>query len=183
MFEILDKVCQPTRATEHSAGLDLYARENSTIYSGATAIVKLGVKIDLNYIKNLTECKVANFLNNNLILEHSEVLYNQFMKSHYIQLHPRSSLRAKGLIIGVGVIDLDFPGELGLIVHNPLTLINYNISHEDNSNIISNLNTKAFNINKGDKIAQCILSTHQGPLLNIESNVTRIGGFGSTDNK
>jgi len=44
-----------------------------------------------------------------------------FKLSHYLELHPRSSLRAKKLIAGVGVIDLDYKDEIKIIIHNPVT--------------------------------------------------------------
>ena len=91
------------------------------------------------------------------------------MSTHFLELHPRSSLRAKGLIIGVGVIDLDYPGELGLIVQNPIIACGEWGHYEHN-----------YSIKKGDKRAQCTLVEHKGYLLGIESEVERVGGFGST---
>ena len=154
MFEVLDEVCQPTRATKYSAMVDLYAREDVTIGAGETKIVPLGIKIDKGAIKD--KC-----------LEDWEH-FGGFMESHFLALHPRSSLRAKGLIIGVGVIDLDYPDEIGLIVHNPIA---NDIKHNSNGD---------YTINKGDKIAQCTLKEHKGYLLGIESDAERSGGFGST---
>jgi len=48
MFKVLDEVCTPTKGSEFSACIDLYARENVTIGAGETVLVPLGVKIDLN---------------------------------------------------------------------------------------------------------------------------------------
>ena len=154
MFKVLDEVCQPTRATKYSAMVDLYAREDVIIGAGETKIVPLGVKIDKGSIKDSLED-----------WEH----IGGFMESHYLELHPRSSLRAKGLIIGVGVIDLDYPDEIGLIVNNPIRACG-EWGHYEYNHII----------NKGDKIAQCTLMEHKGYLLGIESDVKRSGGFGST---
>ena len=153
MFKVLDPICQPTRATKYSAMVDLYARENVVIGAGETKIVPLGVKIDKGSIKDSLED-----------WEH----IGGFMESHFIELHPRSSLRVKGLIVGVGVIDLDYPDEIGLIVHNPIA---NDIKHNSNGD---------YTINKGDKIAQCTLKEHKGYLLDIESDVERVSGFGST---
>ena len=153
MFKVLDTVCQPTRATKYSAMVDLYAREDVVIGAGETKIVPLGVKIDKGSIKDSLED-----------WEH----IGGFMESHFIELHPRSSLRAKGLIIGVGVIDLDYPDEIGLIVHNPIA---NDIKHNSNGD---------YTINKGDKVAQCTLMEHKGYLMGIESDAERSGGFGST---
>jgi len=163
MFEVLDTVCQPTRATKYSAMVDLYARENVVIGAGETKIVPLGVKIDKGSIKDSLED-----------WEH----IGGFMESHYLELHPRSSLRAKGLIIGVGVVDLDYNLEIGLIVHNPLITGQIHTGYGDKKLGIDIY--KFFEINKGDKVAQCTLKEHKGYLLGIESDAERSGGFGST---
>ena len=153
MFKVLDGATAPTRATKYSAMVDLYARESVVIGAGETKIVPLGVKVDKGSIKDSLED-----------WEH----IGGFMESHFIELHPRSSLRAKGLIVGVGVIDLDYPDEIGLIVHNPIA---NDIKHNSNGD---------YTINKGDKVAQCTLMEHKGSLLGIESDAERSGGFGST---
>ena len=179
MFKVLDPICQPTRATKYSAMVDLYARESVVIGAGETKIVPLGVKIDLTPIQvqmtkmclvRLDEIPVEE-------LTHNHYEYHEFMSSHYLELHPRSSLRVKGLIIGVGVIDLDFPDEIGLIVHNPI--------HNENFSSVVQIGEEAFKyshytINKGDKVAQITLMEHKGYLMGIESDVERSGGFGST---
>ena len=158
MFEVLDEVCQPTRATKYSAMVDLYAREDVVIGAGETKIVNLGVKIDLLELEYIS----SNYLN-----ESKGLAYEIFCKEHYLELHPRSSLRAKGLIIGVGIIDLDYPDEIGLIVHNPIRACGEWGHYEHN-----------YTINKGDKVAQCTLVEHKGYLMGIESETERVGGFG-----
>ena len=144
--------------------VDLYAREYVVIDAGETKIVPLGVKIDKGSIKDSLED-----------WEH----IGGFMESHYLELHPRSSLRAKGLIIGVGVIDLDYPDEIGLIVHNPLSKPAYYSDASGNINTLFPTND-FLTIKKGDKIAQCTLKEHKGYLLGIESDAERNGGYGST---
>ena len=159
MFKVLDGATAPTRATKYSAMVDLYANADVVIGAGETKIIPLGVKIDIEYIKSI-------FTTQNYYV-HSDTL-NEFLSTHFLELHPRSSLRAKGLIIGVGVIDLDYPDEIGLIVHNPIA---NDIKHNSNGD---------YTINKGDKVAQCTLMEHKGYLLCIESDAERSGGFGST---
>ena len=161
MLKVINGGSEPTRATKYSAMVDLYARENVVIGAGETKIVPLGVKIDEDAIRNTC-------------LEDWEH-FGCFMSSHYLELHPRSSLRAKGLIIGVGVIDLDYPDEIGLIVHNPIMEI-WTVGIGDKC-----LLRGKYTINKGDKIAQCTLKEHKGYLLGIESDTERTGGFGSSD--
>lgn len=176
MFKVLDGATSPTRATRYSAMVDLYANADVVIGAGETKIVPLGVKIDLEHLHEELYIYDERFdirydTHDNLSKSH------YFMSSHFLELHPRSSLRAKGLIIGVGVIDLDYPDEIGLIVHNP-TQISY---QADDDHYINELNDGSpFFINKDDKIAQCTLVEHKGYLLSIESEVERVGGFGST---
>lgn len=168
MFKILDEVCTPTRATKYSAMVDLYAREDVVIGAGETKIVPLGVKIDKGSIKDSLED-----------WEH----IGGFMESHFLELHPRSSLRAKGLIIGVGVVDLDYPDEIGLIVHNPIVSVDSFVENKDgdiHNDYVGAGCGKFFTINKGDKVAQITLKEHKGYLLGIESDAERSGGFGST---
>lgn len=160
MFKVLDGATAPTRATKYSAMVDLYANADVVIGAGETKIIPLGVKIDIEYIKSI-------FTTQNYCV-HSDTL-NEFLSTHFLELHPRSSLRAKGLIVGVGICDLDYPDEIGLIVHNPIIDITFGIC-----------NGTIYTIKKGDKIAQCTLKEHKGYLLGIESDAERSGGFGST---
>jgi dUTPase len=147
MFKVLDGATAPTRATKYSAMVDLYANADVVIGAGETKIIPLGVKIDIEYIKSI-------FTTQNYCV-HSDTL-NEFLSTHFLELHPRSSLRAKGLIIGVGVIDLDYPDEIGLIVHNPILDVSFGVYNGD-----------AFKISKGDKVAQCTLMEHKGYLIGI----------------
>lgn len=167
MFKILDEKCTPVRGTKYSAYVDLFAREDVVIGAGETKIVKLGVQLDLDELYRSWYFYTEQ---NNI-----SGTWEMFLKSHYLEVALRSSLGVKGLIIanGIGVIDLDYPDEIGLIVHNPLILTdgNYNKRLEK---------TKVFKISKGDKVAQCTLKEHKGYLMGYESDKVRYGGFGST---
>ena len=169
MLKVLTKGCEPTRGSKYSAAVDLYASEDVVIGAGETVIVGLGVCIDLD-----------NFISR---LYTSDIKFKKckFMEEHYLELHPRSSLRAKGLISGVGVIDLDFEQEIKIIIHNPIrteSIVNTMRVHQYKEEL------DAFNfdykIKKGDKIAQMLLKEHKSYLFGIESNEERTGGFGST---
>lgn len=192
MFEILDKVCTPIRGTKYSAYVDLFAREDVVIGAGETKIIKLGVKLDLDYIK-------AMFVHRKNGLEE----YDKFNKSNYLEVALRSSLAVKGLIIanGIGIIDLDYPNEIGLIVHNPtnnsyvecearVLLAGYeaqknklDINEAQLKIATPYLDKLIFKISKGDKVAQCTLKEHKSYLLGYESDKIRDGGFGSTGQK
>ena len=168
MFKVLDGATAPTRATKYSAMVDLYAREDVVIGAGETKIIPLGVKIDRGWFPSMYPIDIENM---------ERCMYD-FYSTHYLELHPRSSLRAKGLIIGVGVIDLDYPDEIGLIVHNPLRTGQIRTGYGETKLGIDIY--KNFEIKKGDKIAQCTLKEHKVYLMGIESDAERSGGFGST---
>ena len=191
MFKVLDDVCTPVRGTKYSAYVDLFAREDVAIGAGETKIVKLGVKIDLElldellYLNNLYPAEVYE-LNK---LRSAYKYFEHFLKSHYLEIALRSSLGVKGLIIanGIGIIDLDYPDEIGLIVYNPLQ-----ISSQRYENLVSGgvrylndsyVGNSVFQIKKGDKVAQCTLKEHKGYLMGYETETLRTGGFGSTDKK
>ena len=84
-----------------------------------------------------------------------------------IQVRARSGLAAKqgiGLVNGVGTIDADYRGELGVI------LINYG--------------TEDFVINNGDRIAQIVVAKYEHALWEevgaLDETVRGAGAFGST---
>ena len=161
MFKVLDEVCTPRRGTKYSSYVDLFARESVSVGAGETNIIPLGIKIDPNFF--IYEIGEVDVDAGGSILSFGESKkIDRFLKTHYLELALRSSLAVKGLIIsnGIGVIDLDYPDEIGLIVYNTLD--------------------KEFKINKGDKVAQCTLKEHKSYLMGYESEVVRDGGFGST---
>ena len=177
MFKILDEVCTPKRGTKYSAYVDLFAREDITIRAGETKIVKLGVKLSIEMLvyEYFSQLPFDYVIKNNINGA------NDFLKSHYLEVALRSSLGVKGLIIanGIGIIDLDYPDEIGLIVHNPINL-NFICDYLANNDYKKYSN---FKIKKGDKVAQCTLKEHKGYLMGYETETLRTGGFGSTDKK
>jgi dUTPase len=156
------------------------------IGAGETKVVKLGVKLDLEMLETIA-MKEANYFYNYSDGE-IKAMTHDFLKSHYLEVALRSSLGVKGLIIanGTGKVDLDYPDEIGLIVHNPVTEhtitwwidriakmcgLNTNFNKNNNANFL---------IKKGSKVAQCTLIHHKCYLMGYESDVVRDGGFGST---
>lgn len=188
MFKTInDDAKLPARATRFSAGVDVYANEDVTIGAGETTTVGLGIAIDLEKLcKNTYEVSYSYILkSNNEVLKYE---FDKLLKSHYISLKPRSSLRAKGLVSHSGVIDLDYKDEIKMIIHNPMKLgflsnfINSALSICGLQKLYSPQDNGSFYIEKGDKIGQLLLIEHKGYLFGIESEEERTGGFGSSGN-
>ena len=160
MFKILTSGCEPTRGSEFSACVDLYASEDVTIEAGATKLVGLGVSLDIDFLLN----KIFPITKDEKLvsLEMQNKGREQFKKSHYFQLMLRSSM-SKHLIIsnGVGIIDIDYKDEIKIRLHNP--------------------NNTDYKIVRGNRIAQITLLSHASYLFDIETTATRTGGFGSTN--
>ncbi len=138
IFKFEDPVLEPKRATKHSAGYDLRAKEAHIVQPGDRITVDTGVKIDM-------DSKDWVFLKD----------------AHYFALHIRSSMALKGfmLINGVGVVDMDYDGTIGVMLVNT-----------SNEPIV---------INEHDKVAQLVLAKclmHGLPV----SDENRKHGFGST---
>ena len=191
MFKILKDYCTPKRGTKYSAYVDLFSAEDVTIGAGETKIVKLGVELDLDKLKE------NKFKSVNDKVDINSPLWQEFLKSHYLEVALRSSLGIKGLIIanGIGIIDLDYPDEIGLILQNPIQSIDKTIdidkkedyieidyygSPNERADGIKVKYSSSFKIKKGDKVAQCTLKEHKGYLMGYESDVVRVSGFGST---
>ena len=196
MLKALYEHTTPKRATKYSAYTDLFSAEDVIIGASETKIVKLGVKLDMDFFESMFNpdkldfktAKVGGLYSDDELRIQKHQLHN-FLKSHYLEIALRSSLGVKGLIIanGIGIIDLDYPDEIGLIVHNPLQ-----ISSQRYENLVSGgvrylndsyVGNSVFQIKKGDKVAQCTIKEHKGYLMGYETETLRIGGFGSTDNK
>jgi dUTPase len=166
--------CMPTKGSKHSAAIDLNAREDVVIGAGETVKVPLGVFIDIDI-----DWYMGNKINKNPTYGQGAIdAFEDFMKSHYFELEPRSGMRLKGITAGTGIIDLDYKDEICIVFHNLLTfkaIIKWIFSFGRNKSV--------FKISKGDKIAQILLKEHKTYLMGIDTQEERIGGFGSTDKK
>jgi dUTP pyrophosphatase len=127
----------PTRGSEFAAGYDLYAAYDSVIVGREKGLI-------------LTDLQIS------------------IPDGHYGRIAPRSGLAWKYSIdVGAGVIDIDYTGNVGVILFN----------HSDG----------AFLIKKGDRIAQLILEKISTPPVveipadqNLNATTRGSGGFGST---
>ena len=177
MLKILDDVCKPTKGSKYSAAIDLYSAEDIIIGAGETVKVPLGVCIDSDKLQDLAMSE-TNIYFNYTTQEIEDIKY-QFLESHYLQLEPRSSLRAKGLIAGTGIIDLDYKDEIMIILHNPFNLVGFIIDIDEGIHLPNKF--PCYEIKKGDKVAQIMLKEHKTYLMGVDTEEKRTGGFGSTD--
>ena len=123
----------PTRATAGAAGYDIYANEDVTIGETEFTPVNSGVSVAIP-------------------------------PGYYGRIAPRSGLSAKyGIIIGGGVIDEDYRGELKVLMSCLFGM---------------------YDVSRGERIAQLILEKITTPELEIVTSLDDTdrgsGGFGST---
>ena len=92
-------------------------------------------------------------------------LYLELDKNIEVQVRPKSSISAKGILVHFGTVDSDYRGEVKVVMQN--------------------LNQHGVEFEAGQKIAQIVFSKKTDVELeqtnNIENNTQRgSGGFGST---
>ncbi len=131
----------PQYQTEHAAGMDLLAAidEPVVLKPNERAVIPTG-------------------------------LYVELPPGHEMQIRGRSGLALKhGITLanGVGTIDADYRGEVGVI--------------------LINRGDQPFTINRGDRIAQAVVSKYEAvqwsPVDEISETGRGAGGFGSTGGK
>lgn len=92
----------------------------------------------------------------------------------YGKIEDRSSMAAKGLRTGAGVIDSSYRGEVKVVIHN--------FSSSEASDPV--LMRKGYQIKKGDRIAQLIIQEYDRPIIEtvefLDDTSRGSGGFGST---
>lgn len=193
MFRSIEGGRLPERATRHSVGFDVFANEDVRINAGETKLIGLGICIDPNYlVYDVAGVKVST--GGEIIKGGDSDKISDFMTQFYFELHPRSSLRVKGLGGGVGIIDIDYRDEIKMVINNPIIRIDYsgdpyfNPETQDVTmpflfGLGTNYDKLGVSIKRGDKIGQLILKRHEGSLLPSEYtlNTERNGGFGSTN--
>lgn len=130
-----DNACVPTRGTSGSAGIDLYSDSDVTVYHNQRVLITTGISIAI------------------------PEGYVGIIKS-------RSSLALySGLDVEAGVIDSDYRGPIGVLVHN---------RSEDPA---------PRQIIAGDRIAQMLIVPYAASEVAVVSNLPdtdRVGGWGST---
>ena len=141
----------PIRATPGSIGLDLYALEDCKMQYGHRSLVRTGISIEI--VNNLSNCC-------------------------YPKIAPRSGLSTKGIDIGAGIIDLDYRGEIKVLLIN---------NNRNRTIYLDGPQYNSFQIKKGDRIAQLIIEGNPFIIMkqvdSLSSTERGNGGFGSTGNK
>lgn len=178
MYKLLENGVLPKIKTKFSSSADLCSRIDISIRPGETAIIPLGVTIDLEEVKKCfiedikekdKKAKMPPYSNVAL-----EEMWESFQKSNYFALKIRSSLSFHlNIANGEGEIDIDYPKEIGLIVHNPLRL-KEGVNEIDFDKVVE--------IKAGMPVAQIKLVPHHNYLLSnkYRTDEVRVGGYGST---
>lgn len=146
----------PTYAHDGDAGMDVYANEDYVINPGETVLVKTGIKVAIP-------------------------------KGYELQVRPRSGLSAKTKLRVAntpGTVDSGFRGEVCVIMENTEDQIQ-DVLWDDERKTISTVKGRTYNIDKGDRVAQLVLTRYCTASAVEISDVTvigedRQGGFGST---
>ena len=125
----------PSKGTNFAAGYDLYAAEDAVVVCGTRKLIKTNISMEIT-------------------------------PGYYGRIAPRSGLAYKnGIDVLAGVIDSDYRGDIGVILYNT------------DSNI-------DFHIKKGDRIAQIIFEVCHSALFmeseKLDNTLREAGGFGST---
>lgn len=133
--KLSDKAKIPSQGSKYAAGYDLYAAEEVLVNTLGRKLVKTNISISIP-------------------------------EGYYGRIAPRSGLAYKnGIDVLAGVIDSDYRGDIGVILFNT----------------DSNLD---FLVNVGDRIAQIIIekchSVNWETVETLDSTVRSEGGFGSS---
>ncbi len=155
---LTDDAKLPSRSETGSSGYDLYASEEVFIPLGKTEIIKTGIAIEMEGVNTFPQQSVIPLF----------------------KIEDRSSMAAKGLRIGAGVVDYSYRGEIKVVMHN----LN-NTTDEMVTNINGGTVRKyGYLIRKGDKIAQGLIILTYTPEVETASVLSETErnerGFGST---
>ena len=154
----------PTRGSKDAAGYDLYSVDKLIIPPHTHSCVATGISIAMPD----RVCQTLPVLPLGMT---RDFLVHHYTLKPYWRIAPRSGLAAKHSIdVGAGVVDLDFRGEIKVVLFN----------HSDVN----------FEVNVSDRIAQIIPTVAIYPVMNDGEFVEVVGelsetergsaGFGST---
>ena len=150
----------PTYAHDDDSGMDVYATEDMVIHPGETKLMPIGIK-----------CAIP--------------------KGYELQVRPKSgrSLKSKLRVANTpGTVDSSYRGEIGVILENIDPVIR-EAEMDENGRLYSILWGSDIHIEKGEKIAQLVLSEVPKAILYEVDSIATFesdrgeGGYGSTGNK
>lgn len=133
--KVKDEAIIPTKATAGSSGLDLYCAVPEMVCKGNTTLIQTGIAVAIP-------------------------------EGYEGHVRSRSGYSKRGLVVanGIGTIDSDYRGELGVLIHNR--------SGYDRI------------IERGERIAQLVINEIPDVVLvevdNLDDTLRGDGGFGST---
>lgn len=106
---------------------------------------------------------------------------------YYGQIHDRSSMAAKGIVVSGGVIDSEYRGEVRVILTNTKSFVRefeeipFKNTKQD---VETRIPDKSFKINRGNKIAQIVIHKIALPKIEIVKELPKSDrgskGFGSS---
>lgn len=160
-FELLDYGRSPVYMNEGDAGMDVFSPQDYDLNPGDNIVIPVGIKVAVP-------------------------------RGYEIQVRNRSgqSIKTKLRISnGVGTIDSLYRDELGVIIENiepAIADIDYSFNDDGSIRINSILHGKSYHIDKGQRIAQLILSKIERAALYQVDDIHSIGGdrkggFGHSD--
>lgn len=159
-IELSDEAIMPSYAREGDAGLDVYSMIDVDVAPGQTVLIPTGIKVAIPI-------------------------------GYELQVRDKSGIALKTKLRvanAPGTIDSGFRSEVGVIIENiepPIKNITYDFEENGKPIITSILHGKSYHIEKGQKIAQLVLSeVPSAAFFKVNSvadfGVDRQGGFGST---
>lgn len=174
----------PIRKHHDDTGMDVSSVEDLVIEPGKIAMVDTGLSYQFMYNSSpetlyidednqvpqdaIDPLIVGQVHDKNRPVEVTGVLHAENNMTYEIQVRPRSGLAAKH-----GITVLNAPGSIDFSYRGPIKVI------------LMNLGTEPFKIEKGDRIAQLVISqTFTFPIVELTKEVTATDrgaeGFGST---
>ena len=175
MFKTINNGILPKRFSKYSAGFDVCSNEDIVIVAGEAKLIGLGIAIDLQKYYECFDKSPNPSFEEAMKRDPQDFFFIRAMREYYLELHIAEELSQKGLIAPPKIINIDFPDELKMSIHNPVTNAFYR--PQKNDIVCSGASAKEdewidrYYINKGDKIGQLILKRHEGYKLPQEYTI------------
>lgn len=155
-----------------NAGIDLHSIEEKVVFPSSTCILSTGLSLEMEWdlapsIPSYTYPEYAKEYYIALNMD-SSFWYNQWIMENmipYFKIESRSGLSTKGIHVGAGIVDVEYRGEIKIVIHN--------------------ISKQAYEFHKGDKVAQGIVQFKPRNIIieevpNLSDSVRGENGFGSS---